>query len=39
MAEFIENKFWIVLPHSLVADLPELMLSPAAIQDERDCKP
>ena len=39
MAEFIENKFWMVLPYSLVADLPELMLSPAAIKDKCDCKP
>ena len=36
MAEFIENKFWMVLPYSLVADLPELILSPAAIKDEHN---
>ena len=39
MAEFIENKFWAVLPYELVRDLQELMLSPAAVKEERDRKP
>ena len=39
MAEFIENKFWAVLPYDLVRDLQELMLSPAAVKEERDRKP
>ena len=39
MAEFIENKFWMVLPYELVSDIPQLMLSPAAIKEERERKP
>ena len=39
MAEFIENKFWMVLPYELVSDTPQLMLSPAAIKEERERKP
>ena len=39
MAEFIENKFWMVLPYDQVRDLPNLQLSPAAVKDERDRKP
>ena len=38
MAEFIDNKFWAVLPHELVKHL-DLMFSPAAVKDERDRKP
>ena len=38
-AEFIERKFWVVLPYELVRDLPQLQLSPAAVKDERDRKP
>ena len=38
LSEFIENKFWMVLPYSLVRHL-ELMFSPAAVKDERDRKP
>ena len=39
MAEFIENKFWVVLPYTLVRHLQELMLSPTAVKDERNRKP
>ena len=36
MADNIENKFWMVLPHKQVRDLPQLMLSPAAVKKERE---
>ena len=39
MAEFIENKFWMVLPYELVKYFEEIMFSPAAIKEERDRKP
>jgi hypothetical protein len=40
MAEFIENRFWTVLPYRLVRDLPQLqLLSPAVVKEERECKP
>ena len=39
MADFIDKKFWAVLPYDLVRDLPSLKLSPAAIKDERDRRP
>ena len=39
MAEFIENKFWTVLPYDKVKNFPALQLSPAAVKDERDRKP
>jgi hypothetical protein len=39
MAEFIENRFWTVLPYHLVRDLPQLQLSPAAVKEERERKP
>ena len=39
MAEFIENKFWAVLPYELVRELEDLFLSPAAVKEERDRKP
>ncbi len=39
LAEFIENKFWAVLPHALVKDLPNLQLTPAAVKEERERKP
>ena len=39
MADNIENKFWTVLPHEQVRDLPQLMLSPAAIKEERERRP
>ena len=38
MAEFIENRFWVVLPYDLVRHLVE-MLWPAAVKEERDRKP
>ena len=38
MADFVENKFWMVLPYELVRDLLPLMLSPAAIKEERERK-
>ena len=39
MASNIENKFWMVLPYALVRDLIQLMLSPAAVKEERDRRP
>ena len=39
MADNIKNKFWIVLPHKQVRDLPQLMLSPATIKEERERPP
>lgn len=39
MSEFIESKFWTVLPYDRVKHLPGLQLSPAAVKDERDRKP
>jgi hypothetical protein len=39
MAEFIENRFWTVLPYRLVRELPQLQLSPAAVKEERERKP
>ena len=38
-AEFIQSRFWAVLPYRLIRHLPELRLSPAAVKDERDRKP
>ena len=38
MSEFIENKFWVVLPYQKVRDL-DVVFSPAAVKDERDRKP
>jgi hypothetical protein len=39
MAEFIDNKFWVVLPYQLVRHMPTLQLSPAAVKEERARKP
>ena len=39
MAEFIENRFWVVLPYDVVRDLEQLMLWPAALKEERERKP
>ena len=39
MSEFIDNKFWVVIPYELARELPNLQLSPAAVKDERDRKP
>ena len=39
MAEFIESRFWVVLPYRQVRHLPSLQLSPAAVKEERDRKP
>ena len=39
LANFIENKFWMVLPYEMVKHFIELLLSPAAIKEERDRKP
>jgi hypothetical protein len=38
MAEFIESRFWTVLPYHLIRDLPQLQLSPAAVKEERERK-
>ena len=37
-SDFIENKFWAVLPYELVKDL-DIMFSPSAVKDERDRRP
>ena len=39
IAKFIENRFWTVFPCDMVRHLEELMLSPAALKEERDHKP
>ena len=39
MSEFIDSRFWCVLPYSAVRDLPNLQLSPAAVKEERERKP
>ena len=39
MASFIENNFWMVLPHDLVRKLLLLRLTPLAVKDERDRRP
>ena len=39
MAEFIENRFWVVLPYHALKHLPNLQLSPAAVKEEQDRKP
>ena len=39
MSEFIDNRFWAVLPYRAVAHLPNLQLSPAAVKEERERKP
>ena len=36
MADFIENRFWMVLPYELIRHLEELMMSPAAVKEERE---
>ena len=38
-SEFIESKFWVLLPYRLVRHFENLQLSPAAVKDERDRKP
>ena len=39
LAEFIESKYWVVLPYRLIKHLEALMLSPAAVKEERERKP
>ena len=39
LSEFIESKYWVVLPYRLVRHLQNLMLSPAAVKEERERKP
>ena len=39
MADFIEDKFWAVLPYDLVKHMESIMFSPAAIKEERERKP
>jgi hypothetical protein len=36
MAEFVESKFWVVLPYEIIRHLQELMMSPAAVKDKRE---
>ena len=39
MADFIENRFWMVLPYELIRHLEQLMMSPSAVKEERERKP
>ena len=39
MADFIEDKFWMVLPYQLVRHFENIMFSPGAIKEERERKP
>ena len=39
MADFIDSRFWVVLPYTKVRHLPCLQLSPAAIKVERERRP
>ena len=39
MAEFIDNRFWAVLPYEQIKQLPDLQLSPVAVKEERERKP
>jgi hypothetical protein len=39
LADFIEDKFWMVLPYEVVRHLDRILLSPAAVKDERERKP
>jgi hypothetical protein len=39
MFEFIDNRFWAVLPYSAVRHLPQLQLTPASVKEERERKP
>ena len=39
MSEFIDNRFWAVLPYRTVTHLPNLQLSPAAVKEECERKP
>ena len=39
MADFMDNKFWMVLPYVILQYYEELFLSPAAVKDERDRRP
>ena len=36
MADNIDDKFWIMLPHEQARDLPQLMLSPAAVKEDKE---
>ena len=39
LSEFVESKYWVVLPYQTVRSLEHLMLSPAAVKEERERKP
>ena len=39
MADFISNKFWMVLPYKLLQSNNDLHLSPAAVKEERERRP
>jgi hypothetical protein len=39
MAEFVEIKYWVILPYKIIRHLQELMMSPAAVKDERERMP
>ena len=39
MADFIDSKFWVVLPYTLVRHHQNLMFSPTAVKEERERRP
>ena len=39
LSEFIESKYWVVLPYALIRHYEDLMFSPAAVKEERERKP
>ena len=39
MATYLEQGFWMVLPYDVIQDHNSLMLSPAAVKEERDRQP
>ena len=39
MSDFIDSRFWVVLPYDKIKHLPNLQLSPAAIKVERERRP
>ena len=36
MADMVEQQFWFVLPYELVADLPQLHISPMGVVPQRE---
>jgi hypothetical protein len=39
LANFVEDRFWLVLPYDIVRPYEDLMLWPAAVKEERERKP